>query len=55
MVSQAKVDLAGNAHIDAAWLWPRTETVDVVRRTFTTALQLMNEYPDYTFSQSAAQ
>jgi alpha-mannosidase len=55
VVSQAKVDLAGNAHIDAAWLWPRTETVDVVKRTFTTALQLMNEYPDYTFSQSAAQ
>ena len=54
-LSEAKVDLAGNAHIDAAWLWPRTETVDVVRRTFTTALQLMNEYPDYTFSQSAAQ
>jgi alpha-mannosidase len=52
---QDKIDLAGNAHIDAAWLWPRSETIDVVRRTFTTALQLMNEYPDYTFSQSAAQ
>ncbi len=54
-MSQAKIDLAGNAHIDAAWLWPRSETIDVVKRTFTTALQLMNEYPDYTFSQSAAQ
>ncbi len=50
-----KIDLTGNAHIDAAWLWPRTETVDVVKRTFTTALQLMNEYPDYTYTQSAAQ
>jgi alpha-mannosidase len=50
-----KVDLTGNAHIDAAWLWPKTETVDVVKRTFTTALQLMNEYPDYTYSQSASQ
>lgn len=54
-LSGVTVDLAGNAHIDAAWLWPRTETVDVVKRTFTTALQLMNEYPDYTFTQSAAQ
>jgi len=44
----------GNAHIDAAWLWPWTETVDVVKRTLGTALQLMNEYPDYTFTQSAA-
>jgi alpha-mannosidase len=51
----ATIDMAGNSHIDAAWLWPRSETIDVVKRTFTTALQLMNEYPNYTFSQSAAQ
>ena len=49
------MDLDGNAHIDAAWLWPRSETVDAVRRTFTTALQLMNEYPNYVYTQSAAQ
>ena len=55
VLAQDKVDLAGNAHIDAAWLWPRSETIDVVKRTFTTALQLMNEYPDYTYTQSAAQ
>jgi alpha-mannosidase len=54
-VSQATFDLTGNSHIDAAWLWPKSETIDVVHRTFTTALQLMNEYPDYTFTQSAAQ
>ena len=54
-MAQATIDLTGNAHIDAAWLWPETETVDVVKRTFTTALQLMNEYPDYTYTQSAAQ
>nr|WP_252263570.1 glycoside hydrolase family 38 C-terminal domain-containing protein [Paracidobacterium acidisoli] len=47
--------LTGNSHIDAAWLWPWTETVDTVKRTFSTALQLMNEYPDYTYTQSAAQ
>jgi alpha-mannosidase len=55
VLAEAKIDLAGNAHIDAAWLWPRSETIDVVRRTFTTALQLMDEYPNYTYSQSAAQ
>jgi alpha-mannosidase len=53
-LEQATLHLTGNAHIDAAWLWPWTETVDVVRRTFGTALQLMKEYPDYTFTQSAA-
>jgi alpha-mannosidase len=55
VLSQAIIDEAGNAHIDAAWLWPRSETIDVVKRTFTTALQLMDEYPNYTYSQSAAQ
>ena len=53
-LSQASFHLTGNAHIDAAWLWPWTETVDVVKRTFSTALQLMQEYPRYTFTQSAA-
>jgi alpha-mannosidase len=48
------VSLTGNAHIDAAWLWPWTETVDVVRHTFSSALQLMHEYPQYTYTQSAA-
>jgi alpha-mannosidase len=55
VLQQAEMDLDGNAHIDAAWLWPRTETVDAVHRTFTTALQLMNEYPNYIYTQSAAQ
>lgn len=51
----ATYHLTGNSHIDAAWLWPSTETVDVVRRTFGTALQLMDEYPTYTYTQSALQ
>jgi alpha-mannosidase len=53
-LGKAILHLTGNAHIDAAWLWPWTETVDVVKRTFGTALQLMNEYPNYTYTQSAA-
>jgi alpha-mannosidase len=55
LLQQATFHMTGNSHIDAAWLWPWTETVDVVHRTFGTALQLMNEYPDYTYTQSAAQ
>jgi alpha-mannosidase len=54
LLKQATFHLTGNSHIDAAWLWPVSETVDVVKRTFSTALQLMNEYPDYTYTQSAA-
>jgi alpha-mannosidase len=55
VVRQLRIDLVGHSHIDAAWLWPWTETVDVVRRTFSTALQLMPEYPQYKYTQSAAQ
>ncbi|MGA3160215.1 MAG: glycoside hydrolase family 38 C-terminal domain-containing protein [Terracidiphilus sp.] len=54
LLQQATYHLTGNSHIDAAWLWPWTETVDVVKRTFGTALQLMYEYPEYTYTQSAA-
>ena len=52
---QLSGNLTGNSHIDAAWLWPMTETVDVVRRTFTSALQLLDEYPNSVYAQSAAQ
>ena len=55
LLQQATFHLTGNSHIDAAWLWPWTETVDVVKRTFGTALQLMYEYPQYTYTQSAAE
>jgi alpha-mannosidase len=55
LMQEATFHVTGNSHIDAAWLWPWTETVGVVKDTFGTALQLMNEYPDYTYTQSAAQ
>ncbi|RXH56813.1 alpha-mannosidase [Granulicella sibirica] len=54
MMQKANYNLTGNSHIDAAWLWPWTETVDAVKRTFGTAAQLMSEYPSYTYTQSAA-
>jgi alpha-mannosidase len=53
-LQKSSIWMVGNSHIDAAWLWPWTETVDVVRRTFGTTLQLMDEYPQATYAQSAA-
>ena len=53
-MSALKVNLTGNSHIDAAWKWPWIEGVEVVRDTFGTALQLMDEYPSYSYTQSAA-
>jgi alpha-mannosidase len=38
-----------------AWLWPWTETVEVVRNTFSSILQLMQDYSDFTFTHASAQ
>jgi alpha-mannosidase len=52
---QGAVALAGHAHIDLAWLWPLEETRRKARRTFWTALKLLDRYADFRFTQSAAQ
>ncbi|MCB8947379.1 MAG: alpha-mannosidase [Ardenticatenaceae bacterium] len=51
------VDLiaAGHAHIDVAWLWPLAETRRKAGRTFTNVLRLMEQFPDYHFTQSQPQ
>lgn len=43
-----------HAHIDMNWMWGFSETAAVTIDTFRTMLDLMNEYPDFTFSQSQA-
>lgn len=46
----------GNSHIDLAWLWPWVETVEVVRDTFGSVLELQDEYPGlFHYAQSTAQ
>lgn len=47
--------LTGHAHIDLAWLWPYDETRRKMRRTFNTALSLMERSDDFRFNQSTAQ
>ena len=53
-LQQFKIRIVGNSHIDMAWLWPWTETVEVVRNTFRSVLDLMREYPDFKFTMSSA-
>ena len=54
-MKQFTILAVGQSHIDLAWLWPWTETVEVVRDTFGTALELTDEYPQFTYTQSTAQ
>lgn len=50
-----RLALTGHAHLDLAWLWPVEETRRKGRRTFASALGLMDRYEDFTFNQSSAQ
>ena len=43
-----------HAHIDMNWMWGMQETAVVATDTMRTMLDLMNEFPDFTFSQSQA-
>jgi alpha-mannosidase len=45
---------AAHAHIDMNWMWGYHETVAVTLATMTTMLDMMEEFPDFTFSQSQA-
>jgi alpha-mannosidase len=54
LLQQFNIRVVGNSHIDMAWLWPWTETVEVVRNTFQSVLDLMREYPDFKFTMSSA-
>lgn len=49
------VSAVGHAHMDLAWLWPIRETIRKGARTFSTALRMMERYPDYVFGASQPQ
>ncbi|RKY03637.1 hypothetical protein DRP77_05710 [Candidatus Poribacteria bacterium] len=44
----------GHAHIDMNWMWNWPETVAVINDTFSTVDRLMDEFPEFKFSQSQA-
>jgi alpha-mannosidase len=45
----------GHAHIDVAWLWTLGITRQKAGRTFHTVLRLMEQFPEYHFTQSQPQ
>ncbi len=45
--------LIGHSHIDTAWLWTLEETWRKCARTFSSVLNLMEQYPEFRFIQSA--
>ena len=52
--SAPTADLVGHSHIDTAWLWPMDETIKKIARTAANQFNLLDQYPEYRFIQSAA-
>lgn len=50
-----RLTATGHAHIDVAWLWTLDQTRRKAGRTFHTVLRLMEQFPDYHFTQSQPQ
>jgi len=53
--TDAVVSYIGHTHIDVAWLWTLAQTREKVQRTFSTVLNLMDQYPEYVFMSSQPQ
>lgn len=51
----AVIHATGHAHIDVAWLWTLGQTRRKSERTFYNVIRLMEQFPDYHFSQSQPQ
>jgi alpha-mannosidase len=49
------ITAVGHAHIDVAWLWPLAQTRRKASRTFYNALRLMDQFPEFHFTQSQPQ
>lgn len=45
----------GHTHIDVAWLWTLKTTQDKAVRSFSTVLEMMEQYPEYKFMSSQPQ
>jgi alpha-mannosidase len=46
--------LVGHSHLDVVFMWPYREFIRKVGRTHATMLRLMEQYPEFKFSQSQA-
>ena len=46
------VHVTGHSHIDMDWTWTWEDTVHIVRRDFKAVTDLMDEFPDLTFTHS---
>lgn len=48
-----RYDMIGYTHIDPVWLWNRAEGMQEVKASFAAALDRMEEFPDFKFTQTS--
>lgn len=53
-MNEKTLHMIGNAHIDPVWLWRWQEGFQEVLATFRSALEMMDEFPDFIFTDSSA-
>ncbi len=53
--SPVSVHCVGHTHIDMAWLWRLKHTHEKASRSFSTALRMMEMFPEYIFLQTQPQ
>jgi alpha-mannosidase len=49
-----RLHMIGNAHIDPVWLWQWPEGYQEVRATFQSAVDRLDEYPEFVFTADSA-
>lgn len=53
MMEKKKIHMIGNTHIDPVWLWQKAEGMQEVKSSFISALDRLDEFPDFKFTQSS--
>ena len=53
-VSGRMLHMIGNAHIDPVWLWQWPEGYQEVRATFRSAIERLDEYPEFVFTMDSS-
>jgi alpha-mannosidase len=52
-MEKKKIHMIGNSHIDPVWLWRYGEGFQEVKSTFASALDRINEFPEFVFTTSS--
>lgn len=52
-MTERLLHMVGNAHIDPVWLWQWPEGYQEVRATFSSALDRMDEFPEFVFTSNS--